>query len=488
MQISKGEEVPVNIVGGSTFGLFSKISAEQTWNMFISEGWIVNYAGFQKVLQDIQANGEGRGIFNSVRGNFMMVVISSGVYTITNNLTITQRGTINTASGDVFIDENLSSQICIVDGQDAYIYNWADQSFTLQTLMFVAQPISPSYVCYHNSFFLFGSSAFSINPQYWYAFQRDTDKTISFVTQLSIQTKPDSALAIERLPGHGNNVLVLGSTVAEVWTQVGGAENYRRIQSFNIDNGIVSTSTIASSDEWVCWLSQNENNSPAIMISDGSSSKKISTDGIDFRLSQIQFPAQSSAFFFRQDGHLFYQLTFYNKVDNISLIYDFTTQMFFNVSDENQGYHPARQLVFFNEKSYFISIKDGSLYAMDTNLFTYNYNIDPNVTGREIPRIRICKAIRMANSERFRVGQFTFWIEQGAITVPALAQSEVNMSLSKNGGQSFGNIISRPLNNTAQFRNQIRWWRIGQCNELIIQLRFIGFQKFICSGGTAEIF
>ncbi len=489
MGVSNSEQVEINIVGSSTFGRYPKISLEKTYNMFISDGWLVNYAGFKK-QNNIGVSGEGRGFFNSIRGGFLIVVISTTVYRIDENLASTVIGIIATLNGDVSIDENLSSQICIVDGQDAYIYHYPDGTFTKQNLMFSMIPILPGYVCYHNTFFLISSSLSSLNSSYWYAFELDPTTTtgIVLITQLDLQTKPDSALVVKRLPGRGNNVLVLGATVGEVWTNVGGLENYRRVQSFNIDNGIVSSSTIAASDEFVCWLAQNENNSPFIMLTDGSSAKKISTDGIDFILSDIEYPSQSTAFFFRQDGHIFYQITFFNPVDNLSLIYDFTTNLFFHVSDQNLNFHPARKVVFFNEDTYFISILDGSIYKMDTSFTTYDYDLGVPSTPYEIPRIRICKSVRKKDAGRFRVAQFTFTIQEGVFNPLPPTSSRVDMSFSKNGNQSFSNIVGRKLNNSGHYQNQIRWNQMGQCNEFTVQLRFWGFQSFVCNNGILSIF
>mgnify|MGYP000709257393 CR=1 FL=1 len=492
MTVSKSQEIDINVVGSSKFGRYKKISDERTYNMFISDDWLVSYAGFKKQLQ-ISKKGTGRGAFNSIRGGFLIVVISSVVYRIDDNLAPRQIGTIGTTVGDVYIDENLSEQICIVDGKNAYIYNYGTvpESFTPQVLMFNSVEVFPSYVCYHNSFFLFGSAPTSVNRQNWYAFEYDTPTTIKLNgSPFPLQTKPDNALAVQRLPGRGNNVVVLGSTVGEIWTQVGGLENYRRVQSFNIDYGLVSISTLAASEEYVCWLGKNQNNSAAIMLTDGSSSKRLSTDGIDYVLGQLYYPDQSTAFFYRQDGHLFYQITFYNPKDNLSIIYDFNTGLFFNVSDEKLDYHPARSVVFFNEETYFISLNDASLYKMDTNLWTYDYSEEHASVGDEIPRIRICKTVRQKNSERFRVGQFTFWIEQGVNNYhqgnPIIPR--VDMSFSTNGNQSFSNIVSRDLNTQGKYQNQLRYQRLGMCNEFTVQLKFWGLQRFVCQNGVANIY
>lgn len=490
MGVANSEQVNVNCVGSSTFGVYPKISLEKTYNMFESDGWLINYAGYQ-LISELPTSGEGRGLFRSVRGGFLIAVVANGVYRINSDLAFVLIGNIDTSSDEVFIDENLSAQICIVDGQSAYIYDYLDtEMLTKQTLWQNPPtntiPIIPGYVSYHNTFFLFASAPTSPNPQNWYVFQNTgTSTTISYVATLSIQTKSDQAIAVKRVPGRGNNVIVFGNTVAEIWVQIGAALPYTRVSSYNIDNGCVSVSTIAGSDEFICWLAQNENNSPSIIWSTGSETHRISTDGIDNVLANIKHPDESTAFFFRQNAHLFYQLTFFNEQDNLSLVYDFTAGKFYHISDENINFYPARQLVYFNEKSYFISINDSRLYQMDEQILSYNYTFDTD-GGVEIPRIRICKSIRKTDSSTFRAGQFTFWIEQGVTT--SLVPAAVDLSISKNGNQSFSNNVRRPLNPEGIYRNQIRWNRLGQANELTMQLRFWGLQRFVISNGVCDIY
>lgn len=525
------EEIPVKVVGGSTFGLYPKISIEKTYNMFISEGWLVNYAGFKKradAPSSISQNLSGRGLYHSTKGGFLVTVIGSGVYTIDASLNYVFRGNLTTSFGEVFIDENLAKQICITDGTNAYIYNYFNNTFT--TLTPAELTFNPNYVSYHNSYFLMGSNPTGVNPQRWYAVALNpTTNAVEPATPatMALETKPDAAIAVTRLPGRANNVLVLGQTVCEVWTQIGGeAVPYRRVSSFNIDNGCVSISTIAYNDKFVCWLGQNENNAPVLMVSDGGSAQNISTDGIDSLLESIQFPNESTAFFYRQNGHLFYQLTFFNVADNVSLIYDFNTQMFFHVSDEKTNYHPAREVVYFDKKSYFISLNDPNLYEISQNLISYDYEITEFVEGEEIPRVRICDTVRRPNSKAFRSVEFTFWMEQGVNTFSKLFSNtesciglliteggsetiitedgdlmldedgycgvarrrpRVDLSYSTDGNQNFTSIVSKDLNPEGVYRNQIRWQRMGRSNEQTIQIRFWGLQRFVCNNGTLTV-
>lgn len=518
------QEIPVNVVGSSSFGIYPKISVEKTYNMFISDGWLVNYSGFKKI-DDLLSSGEGRGAFRSERGNFVLAAVSGGIYRINSNLSISFIGPINTQTGNVVMDENLSSQIAIADGQDLWIYSYVSGNLTQQTLTFSGSPIIPNYVTYHNSYFLIASNPVSDYSQNWYAYDYSNDDAIKFVNQFSIQSKPDSAIAVTRLPGKGNNIIVFGHTVAEVWTQVPTVQVYQKIQSFNIDSGCVSVSTIASSKDLVCWIAQNENSAPSIMITDGGSTKKISTDGISYLLQTIVRPDRSTAFLFEQDGHLFYQFTFYDPRDNLSMVYDFNSDKFYHISDEDLNYHPARKVISFNNKIYFLSLNDAAFYEMGTEFISYKYTTDIDDPGEIIPRIRICKTCRRENSMPFRANKFTFWIEQGVneyylssnpmtcdgyvisesggdyiitedgafiITEDAVCASQINvprvdMSISTNGNQSFSNVVSRDLNPQGKYRNIINWYRLGRSNELTIQLRFWGLQRFVANNGTVSM-
>ena len=60
------QQASIDLIGSSTFGVNNKISAAQTWNMYISDGFFINYPGWKKVLQ--LSSSIGTGGLNDVRG------------------------------------------------------------------------------------------------------------------------------------------------------------------------------------------------------------------------------------------------------------------------------------------------------------------------------------------------------------------------------------------------------------------------------------
>lgn len=529
--------VDIEVAGSSVFGRYPKISVEATYNMFISDDWLVDYPGWRRATGFIVANnnptqyltsGEGRGCFKSARGNFSICVINANVYLVQPDLSMQVLGTLKTYQGEVFIDENLNQQICIVDGLDAYIYSYA----TGQGLNLTAQnlPFAPTYVQYHNIYFLFGAANESTGSNWYIYMYGGTPTSITLVISQQLQTKPDRPVAVKRIPGQGNNVLVLGNVVCEVWTQIEGPQVYRRNSSFNIDYGCLSLETIAANDKFIFWLGVNETNSPVIMAFTGQSYEGISTDGIDYLMESLKFPQDSTAFIQTLYGHVQYVVTFYNPADNLTLMYDATTQKFFNLTDGDSNYFPARQLMYFNLKTYFVSIKNPFLYELNSDFNTYDENIydnnfppDTNLIG-EIPRIRITKTIRAPNTSRFIANLFRFILEQGVDTTPPVQdciiwmiteddirifteddiqvvpegagtedcfgvpyRQAVDLAISVDGNATWSNYVRRELNPLGYRRNIIQWERLGACNEIALKLKFWGFGRVVASGGTMEI-
>ena len=480
----KPNRVPLKIVGSNKFGRYPKISAEATFNMFESDGWMVPTPGHIKV-GTLDPNGEGRGLFTSTRGNFMILVIDNVVYKVTQEIkkfgrTIpvddpseqawTQVGTIDTFDGDVFIDENLNEEIGICDKSTIYIYNYRDDTFVKLTLDF-----TPGYIVYHDTYFL----APDLDTPEWRLSlaNKGTDWPSGVGTNSTggFQTKTDNPRAVIRVPGKGNQVFVIGSVVTESWNDIGyKLFPYYRSNSFNIDYGTVNQATIATSDKFVIWLGLNEKSSPIILLSTGGRPEPISTDGIDLVLAELTTPEDAYGFIYKNQGHLFYQLTF--NTDKVTYLYDFNTNKSFFVTDEKMQNHIAKRVTFFKGDYYFVSLIDGNLYRLSPTSTTYD--------GELIPRVRVCNTVRLVDSDTFIMRKMGFTIEQGDDTDNAA----IDVSISKDGGVSFGNPKRYPLNSLGNRKNKLTIRDLGRANDFTAQFRFWGDGRFVCTDGYYEYY
>ena len=551
-QTPNSTSVPLTLAGSSTFGKYAKISVEKTFNMFLSDEWLVNFAGYTRVLRfesgtldasgakEYITAGEGRGIFHSIRANIIVVVINEKVFVVDANLGATPLPlNLSTASGEVFMDENLHDQICIVDGTNAYIYNYTlPANLTLQTGAPFGTTLTPNFVSYHNTYFLFGNALTNSDGHFWFAFSRLADTTIVATTDgintFAVETKPDFALAVIRLPSQSDNVLVFGRAVIEMWSQVGGVQNYRRVSTINIDSGCTSISTIASSEDSVFWLGRTQNNAPVIMRFRGNNHEQISSDGIDKLLQDVVEPESSTAAIYRQDGHIFYQLTFFGASDNFTIIYDLDTEKFFNLTDQYLNYHPARETVYFNGKWLFVGINKPFLYEQSTDFFVINESFGedadevaafPNRFVWDMQYIRICNSIRNDTTGRFRLNSLSFPIQQGfdpqctggtdfdyivmedditdiittetgseMVTETSIGTSidkqcpRIDLSFSKDGGYTWSNTFAREMQELGHRRNIVTFKGLGSCNEIVCKFRFWIRSPVIVGNGMAEVY
>ena len=529
------QEVPLKIVGGTHFGRYPKISLEETWNFIVSDGFLVPYAGYKNVL-NLTSNVAGRGIYSSYVGNFMLVVIGASVYTVKVNflgtLESTFIGNLQTTVGDVFISENNNGEIALTDGVFLYVYNYLTTTVPLlrSSDPSTANPITfpfknPGYISFQNGRLIVAVQ----DTTNWVL--SDSNKATSWSTTSpfvgSIQTKPDFCQGAIPVPGGGNNLLVFGRNVTEVWQDVGAALfPYQRNSTFNIDYGCLNAASLAHLKDITVWLAVNEQSGPVLMVAHGSGGfEAISTDGIDYQLSNLKKPENCTGFLYQQDGHVIYQFSF--PTDNISYAYDFNTKLFFNVSDENLNYHIAREVVYFNNTYYFVSLNGGNVYEFDT-LFTSAQYADDDI--RQIPRIRICPPLRMSNQRYFIGKSLGFTIEQGqpntvrivnqfpnsniSITTESSSlldtenseiliteqkstvanasyyytSEQVNLAISRDGGETFGSFWGQDMNQTGNFKSRFIYQRLGIVNDATFQLRFNGFGRFVCTDGVVEVY
>lgn len=535
------KQIPINVTGSSTFGKFPKISNERTYNMYISDNFLVPYAGYKIAIHsnDLVPGGfEGRGVFTSTKFNRIVTVIDNSVFLIDidfnqtyntiNFFTVTLIGQLDTYSGVVYITENNKPQIAISDNVNIYIYDPSASPVFQKATQDGSTPLSftPGYITFHDTYFLCAASNDTYNGaavnNTWRLSNQNNGliwpDTASFVGLL--QSKPDNTQAVVRFPSKGNMIFVMGSITTEAWFDTGAQLfPYQRNNQFNIDYGCLSPATVAYMDEIVVWLASNEKSGPIIMYSDGGMPKKITTDGIDLLFSTFQHPEDSQAFLYRQDGHMFYHINFYS--DNVSFFYDFNTDKFYHATDQNGNYFIAAEIAFFGNQYYFVTKNNANFFAFDTGFYTYQDVLkNGTVVDNMIPRFRTCGHLRDPDQSQAIINDIGFTIESGETDYQYMETTdsafllldntnfllldgtnfnlldplevlpvgpEVELSMSYDGGASFGNAIRYQLPGIGYRRNMLRWWQCGFANDAVPCFRFYNIGRVTCTDGVANL-
>lgn len=467
---------PLNIVGSTKFARYNKISKESTYNMIVSDGALITYPGYKKI-RDVQPGGQkGRWIYKSPKYGHQVVVIDDNVFTVSNDFAVTLIGSIDTFSGSVFISENNANEIVITENtNNIYIFNYDLQTFTKVDVGFRA-----GYITFIDGYIV----SPELETHQWRLSKLNDASSFPFDTQHvgELESQPDIVVACETLE---RQLFIFGQNVTEVWLDLPSGRPsfpFQRQNSISIDYGCISPNTIASGFHLMVWLGTNEYSGPTILVSTGGAPQKIYTDGIDFELDKLKKPEDSFGFLFEEDGHIFYQINF--PSDNISYVYDFNEQAFFNVTDRSLGAHIARKMSYFNDTHLFITDKDGGLYEMSSDLFTYKETDDPEDEGFTIPRIRITSPTRFAGSKRFVTNAASLTIEQGYSNKPL----KVDLSVSKDGAQTFGTIWSKDLKGMGDRANKLIYRKLGAANDITFQFEFWGKDRFVVTNGEMEVY
>jgi len=475
LQFEIGMPVKFDIVGGNSFGRYKKISSEETYNMIVSDGALVNFPGYSLVKKLFGNNG--REIYTSTRYNKMIAVVSDNVFSISTDLSFTLVGSLNTFSGDVYISENLGSQIAICDGFTIYIFNYQNNTFVQVKVDFL-----PGYITFQDTYFI----ATDKRTNRW-RLSANNDGTLwpsdgGHIGEL--QTKSTNAVAAVVL---ARQLFVFGQTFAEPWYDIGYTLfPYQRTNYYTIDYGTISPSTIDVGFGLMVWLGSNEKTGISIMASTGGIPEKISNDGLDFVFSNLKSPQDSYGFLFREAGHVFYVLTF--TKDNLTYVYDFNTKMFFTLTDKSMNHHPARRITFFNGSYYFVSFNDGNIYKISSTIYTSG--------DHETPRFRILKPFRLPLGDRFVINNINITMEQGilenenksSLSLLPIRRPRIDIAASRDGGESYKYVASKKMNPLGKRENICNFWNLGSYVDCTLKFAFWGEQRFCITGAEGNIY
>jgi hypothetical protein len=455
----------LNIVGGSVFSRYPRMSAETTYNMIVTgnntkEPGLVSFAGYMVALDFII--GASRGVFLSTRLDEVVIVFGSAVYLININFNYRFLAELDSSTGDVYIAENASSQIGLVDGDRLYIYDYLINTFSQPTIYF-----RPVFIDFQDTYLIatFDNGSWGIsasgNGHSWNA-----------LDQQQMQTKADKIVAAVVL---NRQLWVIGNKAAELWADQ-GAElfPYVRDNSLSSDYGAANRATIDKGFGRLVWLAKNEKSGFSIMATDGGIPYPISDEGLDYKINQLSNPSDSTGFLFKLDGHIFYFINFLS--DNFSIMFDFNSKLWFNMTSEYLDVaHIAKKCILFLGKLLFTSTVDSKFRQWATEIYDYD--------GKEIPRVRVCPNFSNPDDKTFILNKLNVQMEYGHTD----SASKIQLSLSRDSGYSFGQTVSIDLPVLAHRKGKTTFRPRYRSNDVTCKFQFWSKGRFVVTNGIMEI-
>lgn len=315
--------------------------------------------------------------------------------------------------------------------------------------------------------------------------------------QASITTHPGNIVACRTLH---RRLFLFSDFFTEVWENAGVGTNlpFRRNNSLLMEYGTPCLGSISVSFDIMMFLSQTRDGLGPVMQVAGTQATPISTRALDFQYSEYAAANHISdcrAFLLRINGLIFYRMNFtaanHTFVYNVSLSDPSSEQARLWHEEEilNGDRHPAQTHAYFNGINYVGSYSSPIRYQIDNLTFTN--------AGEIIRRMRIAKAVVPPGYQRMRIDRLQLDLLQGNITQRMRTQveivletennffittetgtgtnitaeqtlpldapiiPEVYLSISKDGGQTYGYIIRAPMGNIGRRTFRTLWRKLG---------------------------
>lgn len=252
----------------------------------------------------------------------------------------------------------------------------------------------------------------------------------------------------------------------EVWENAGAGTNlpFRRNNSLLMEYGTPSIGSISVGFDRMFFLSQDRDGLGAVMEVAGSQSVPISNRALDFQLAQYAANQQiydCRAFLVKENGLIFYRMNF--TLANHTYVYDVTqsdpsneaTKFWHEEEMLNGNRHVAQTHAYFNGKNYVGHYSQPILYQLSPTAYTN--------AGEAIRRCRIGRPSVPQGYQRTRVDRFQVDFLQGdpSIFTSPTPSPLAFLSISKDGGQTYGTILEAPMGRTGDRTFRTLWRKLG---------------------------
>lgn len=325
----------------------------------------------------------------------------------------------------------------------------------------------------------------------------------------SITSHPGTIVACRTLH---RRLFLFSQNFTEVWENAGqnifGGANlpFRRNNSLLMEYGTPAIGSIQVGFDEMFFLSQDKDGLGAVMKVAGTQAMPVSTNTLDYQLAQYaasSVPAGSPSgttgvsdargILIKENGIIFYRLNF--TINNHTFVYNDTmsdpssdtTRRWHEEEVLNGDRHPAQTHAYYNGFNYYGSYTLPVMYQVDPN-FSSN-------DGQPIRRARIGKPYCPETYQRIRVDRFHLDLLQGSIEAVDVGSIEIDLlaetgdtlttesginilleisegisynakpkvflSVSKDGGQSFGPQLIGAMGKSGQRTFRTVWRKLG---------------------------
>jgi hypothetical protein len=427
-----------------------------------------------------------RGIYRATDGN-LYAVVGSNVYYVDVNYSVTLVGSISFGLTPVSFSDN-GLVIVIVDGTaSGYAIKMSDRTFGSITS---AAFYGADKVDFLDTYFVFNKPG----TQQFYISLSNVDYAMltggTAFDSLDIAAKSGSGDALVSLYVVHRELWLIGALTTEVWVNTGKADfTFEALPGLD-EHGCVAKYSVAQRDTALFWLSRDRQGQGIVVQTEGYRTKRISTHAIEAEIQAYTRIDDAIGFCYQQQGHAFYALTFPSA--DVTWCYELASgqwhQWAYTDQNGNLRRHRANCSAFAYGQNLVGDWQNGSLYALDPNVFTDNGN--PIVRIRSFPHL-------IKDGNRVSYLSFIADMQVGTLggTMPADAPNVtplttaplVSLRWSDTRGASYGNALQQSLGAAGEYLISVQWNRLGMARDRVFELSWSAPVRSALNGAFVDI-
>lgn len=304
--------------------------------------------------------------------------------------------------------------------------------------------------------------------------QKDVDAlTYMFLDNYGVQqyfNAEASSDNIQAIAAVGASLYLFGSKTIEIWQRGSGEYETWIRQSYtaNASNGLQAPYSVAICGSNLYYLGSGESYAKGILSVSGQTYNKISDDWLDQKLLQ-ETSDTAYGFAYAVGSHNFYVLQLANLQE--TWVYDLDTKEWHQrvsrvlESGVETRWKPSA-MIWFGGK--FIAFgNDGAMYE-----HTDDYWFEDYVGGGKLPMIRHRQgAVVVDNNRPFIFHELAIECNVGTWNDYNL-QPDILLEVSRDGGNTFGNVRSCKLGRTGNYGHRVRFHSLGYNRLCVLRVTY----------------
>jgi hypothetical protein len=422
-----------------------------------------------RLLATLPGSGGCRGAHRPSSGN-LIVVRGASVYRVASDWTATLCGTLLTDTGVVSIADNGTHAI-IADGRYGY-------SLTLATNA-VAQITSDGF---------YGADAVEYLDGYFILNRPDTNQfyisrpySLTFDPLDFASAEGTPSPIIRHIVDH-RELWFFKRNAVEVWVNSGGADFPFSRTATSMQVGCAAPFSVARLDNSLVWLGSDDSGSLAVYRAQGYQPARVSTEAIDYAISQYADVSDAVAYSYEQEGHSFYVLTFPSA--NATWCYDAATnqwheRLWRNPLDGSLNRHRTQWHVSAYGQHVVGDWDNGKLYALDMDCYTDNGDI--------LPRIRTSGYIANPDNRWMTFDSLELLMESGVGLQSGQGSNPQALLEWSDSARVWSNKHAASIGKAGQHSARVIWRRLGRSRSRVFRLTITDPVRVAILGATVQM-